>query len=1153
MNLLEEIRKNLSTSPLFAGSGRFCIEENLGSAFALLSLFKEKKGDYLLISNNLYAAEKTYNFLLNFLSEDDVVFFPSDELLRAESYTSGKELLSQRLYALGRLEDKKPKIVICHPSSFLRFLPNPESFRNNCINLEVGKEYGLQKIKEKLTEVGYQAINKIEHSLQFASRGDILDVYSVSYLDPVRIEFFGDEIERISLFDISTQKSKKDLTNCLLLPASDIFLNDDELSSFAERLKERLEKDKEKHNKEVGELLEQNVMMDLEKFISHDYKPSLYKYFSFALNQRFNILDYFSPKLIYVANKEAFLNNAETIQKEADDFFLDSIIKGRMITGLRQYMDVDEAFAGRKNIYASNKYAVKADDYQFYVKPVVMTGRSMVNIVPSIQIYLNTGSKVVLSLPEKAQRESIKSLLEENGISYEVVKGFDLPEGNLGITGARINEGFDISGLKIVYFSPSELFGHKYSSSRFNGRFKQASILRSYEDLHPGDYVVHEYNGIAQFIGIKTIEDDGIHRDYLQLAYANNESLYVPLEQFRMVRKYSGREGAKPKLSHLSSKEWEKKKANIKKRINDLADRLLELYGNREKGKGFAFYPSDELQQRFEEEFPYELTEDQEQSWKEISADMEKEEIMDRLLCGDVGFGKTEIAFRAAFKAISSHKQVAMLSPTTLLARQHYEVALERFASFGIHIEVLSRLVPAAKQKQIIEKLEQGKVDFVIGTHRLLSKEVKFKDLGLLIVDEEQRFGVEQKERIKEMKNSVDVLTLSATPIPRTLQMSLTGLRPLSQINTAPSNRMPVQTYVLPYKFDVVTELIQRELSRDGQVFYIHNRVETIYGVASKLAGALGNIQIGVVHGKMEKNEIEDVMEKFYSGEIKLLVATSIIENGIDVPNANMIIVEDADRFGLSQLYQIKGRVGRGDRIAYAYLMYKEYKQLNEDAQKRIQAIQEFTDLGSGYKIAQRDLMIRGAGDLLGPEQAGFIDSIGLDLYLKMLNETIEAKNTGKEVEEVKPNKIFKIDAYIPKEYAANSDKLGLYQELDEVKDSKQLTEFSKKIRDIYGRIPKETALLIQKKRIDILAGEEEFASVDEDKERVSILLSDKFSRINGMGSRLFDELIDYISILKVTFIEKKLRISMEKGKNWIDDLEKILKIISKLYKTRES
>ena len=515
----------------------------------------------------------------------------------------------------------------------------------------------------------------------------------------------------------------------------------------------------------------------------------------------------------------------------------------------------------------------------------------------------------------------------------------------------------------------------------------------------------------------------------------------------------------------------------------------MQLYIERSQIKGFAFQKDDEFQKAFEDNFEYELTPDQLQALVDIKEDMEKPYPMDRLLCGDVGFGKTEVAFRAAFKAILSGKQVAILCPTTLLCRQHYELALERFAGFDINIAVFSRLIPDKRQQQYIKEIAQGKAHLIIGTHRLLSKDISFKDLGLLIIDEEQRFGVEQKEKIKELKRNIDVLALSATPIPRTLQISLLGVRSMSIINTAPKDRMPIQTYVTPFDMEVVKELIQRELGRNGQVFFLHNNISTLYIRANRLEKLLPGVTIGVAHGQMSRDDIEDVMIRFYRGEIQVLVCTSIVENGIDVPNANMIIVENSENYGLSQLYQIKGRVGRSDRIAYAYLMYNGNKVLNEKAEKRLKALQDFTELGSGYKIAQRDLMIRGAGDILGPEQAGFIDSIGLDMYIKLLNEAVKEKMTGvEEKETIEPNPSLSLDAYIPNKYADDSEKIGLYQEILMAPSKEDLAALKIKVRDIYGILPQEVETLFAKRSIDLLMRESMVEDLSEINKKVEIM-----------------------------------------------------------------
>lgn len=1140
MDLFEALASQIPSDLSFKKHNEFVIDDTLGTGLVFASKFLKKHADYALIASNQYAAQRLYEFLLNFLGEDDIVFFPNDELLRAETFASSRELLSQRLYALGQLCSKRKKILVTHPSALLRFLPEPSFFRQSILTLKVGDSYDLKELKAHLVELGYQAQNKVEHSLQFASRGDILDIYSVSYLDPIRIEFFGDEIETIRFFDIQSHQSKSKIEEVSILPASDLILEQATLSSLLEKIQARIEEDEKLLGEKIAEDLRSFVGEDMEKLKSHVYHSGLYKYMSLAMDRPHSVLDYFEPEVVYVASREAFVDAIDQLEDEASKYFGELFVAGRSISHLHQYMNLKDAFAKKQVIYGT-QFAKTSNAFKFLAHPISTNSHSLATAIPAIESYMAMNEKVVIALNQAQQRKMIIDAFTEKGIAFEEVEGFELPKGKIGISSVGLSEGFEIPSLSIAYLNGKDVFGHRSVSSRFMSRFKEATILRSYEELKPGDYVVHEYNGIGQFAGIKTMEMDGVHRDFLHIIYANDEYLYVPLEQFRLVRKYAGREGAAPRLSHLFSGEWKKRKARIKERINELADRLIALYGQRAKIDGFAFPADDELQEKFEEEFPYPLTPDQQQAVLEVKQDMEAKEPMDRLICGDVGFGKTEVAFRAAFKAISSGKQVALLCPTTLLSRQHFEVALQRFSNFGVRIAQCSRLISNAQFEEILEGLKTGKIDFVIGTHRLLSKKIEFKDLGLLIVDEEQRFGVEQKERIKEMMNGVDSLTLSATPIPRTLQMSLIGIRPLSEINTAPTSRMPIQTYVTPFKQDVVDELISRELARDGQVFYLHNVVETIYNTASLIAKRIPRASVGVVHGQMSKEEIEEVMERFYNNEVNILVCTSIVENGIDIPNANMLIVEDADKFGLSQLYQIKGRVGRGNRIAYAYLMYREHKKMNEEARKRLQAIQEFTEFGSGYKIAQRDLLIRGAGDILGPEQAGFIDSVGLDLYLKLLNEAVTERKTGKQAEEPTPKKLFKLDAYIPSGYASESDKLQLYHELDDIQNEGDLQGFIKKTKDIYGNLPKEVEFLIDKRRVDLIMEYDEFSSIEEIGDTIHVYLGAAVSRINGIGNDLFEALVPYLGNLHVSFVNRQIRYKLDKKGDWIKDLYAIL------------
>ncbi len=1096
----------------------------------------------------MYNAQSVYELLGALIGDDNVLLYPNDDLLRAETITSSKELMAQRLYVMSELRQSQNKILVAHASSLTRFLPSPQLFESLTFNLRIGQKIHLVELRQKLVRGGYSRVGKIDQSMQFASRGDILDIFSVNNPNPIRVEFFDDEIESIRTFEIATQTSNESLSEITITPASDVLFSEEEVSRLEVNANQQALKDSALLSNDEKDRLLSVTKEDVERIQDGLSHPRNYKYLGYAQREHYSILDYANFNLAFAVNHEAIMASLEISQTEARGFLDELVDEGKIISHLEIYRNWEAIFKKLTKPLFSKKYVENTDDIEFKVRPILSSSTSYMNILPTVQSYLSTNEKVILALSNKQQYETAKSLLEDAGIEYETVSGLELPEKKLGMAIFDINEGFEITDEKICYLSSKELLGYKTHRSRFMNRFKESTILKSFDELESGDYVVHEYNGIGQFIDIATLEIDGNKRDFLHIAYAGTDVLYVPLSQFRLIRKYAGKEGTTPKLNHLGGNEWEKTKARIKNRVNELAERLVALYKERIRVPGYAFNKDDELQKVFEDEFPFELTADQNEALAEIKADMEKPESMDRLLCGDVGFGKTEVAFRAAFKAIANGKQAAILCPTTLLARQHYERAIERFSNFGVRIAVFSRLITESQQRKYLKQIESGEANLIIGTHRLLSKDIIFKDLGLLIVDEEQRFGVEQKERIKEIKTNVDVLTLSATPIPRTLQISLLGIRQLSQINTAPINRMPIQTYVMQYREDVIKELIERELSRDGQVFYVHNIVSSIYQVANRLQRKITDAKIGIVHGQMGREEIEDVMMNFYAGNLNILVATSIIENGIDIANANLIIIEDADHFGLSQLYQIKGRVGRGSRIAYAYLFYREYKTINEKAIKRLKAIQDFTELGSGYKIAQRDLMIRGAGDILGPEQAGFIDSVGIDLYLKMLSEAIEEKKTGKAIEEPKAAHLFNIEAYIPANYAEKKDKIELYQEIESAKNIESLTRVSKRMRDVYGRIPREVETLLRQRRIDLLASGKAFSELLEYDDEISIVLSKEFSAINGIGNALFERIVPYLTKVKVSYIQRILKIRMKKNGEWMNDLEELLTIISELY-----
>lgn len=1080
----------------------------------------------------------------------------NDELIRAENLSLSKEMAANRIFVLDEIINSNVEIVITNVAALTRYLPTTDVFINSIINLKVGEEVNLNELKHKLIKAGYSLVNKIDQSLEFASRGDILDIYSVNYDDPIRIELFGDEIESIRFFDIATQSSKSKIEKVRILPANDFLFSEDEVNAASEKLHKQLEKDQKRLPLADFDSLRNVVDSDLSDILEYNYTPNLYRYFSFLANKTSSLLDYCSDYDVVLVDEHALEEANSLLIEESSSFLYELFENGRAISNLSLFMDMNHLPFDRSHLLRTSTLARSDKDIVFNCKNVPYETSKENDAINIIRLYTNLEYKVNISLANKAELESIIDLLNANNIPFEMVDYLSLPiHKHVGISLSSLPLGFVLEDEQVVYLTSKELFNHKIKITRFDNRFKEATILKSGEDLTPGDYVVHEYQGIGEFLELLTLEVEGKHQDYLKIAYYGGEILYVPLNQLSLIRKYLGKEGARPRLSRLHTKDWENQKEKIKKRIHDLAERLFNLYVERSKIKGFAFNKDDEFQKAFEDSCEFELTKDQQKSLNEIKDDMEKDSPMDRLLCGDVGFGKTEVAFRAIFKAINSGKQVALLCPTTLLARQHFEVASERFKGFDIKIAIFSRLISEKKQKEYIKDVESGKAHLIIGTHRLLSKDIVFKDLGLLVVDEEQRFGVEQKEMIKELKSNIDVLTLSATPIPRTLQISLLGVRSLSQINTPPTERMPIQTYVTPFRSDIVKELIQRELGREGQVFYLHNNIETIYEIANRLKKQLPEVNIAVAHGKMNKNDIEDVMLRFYNGDVQVLVCTSIIENGIDVPNANMIIVDDSDHYGLSQLYQIKGRVGRGNRIAYAYLMYNGNKALKEDAQKRLRTLQEFTALGSGYRIAQRDLMIRGAGDILGPEQAGFIDSIGLDMYIKLLNEAVKEKiedNKKEVIPEYNLNLDVNFDAYIPKEYASDSDKIELYHEIMNCSEYESLMELKNKTRDIYGKLPLEVEQLFIKRNIDLMVKACDIREVKESKFNIEINLGDNFIRIKGIGNILFEALIPYLSIIKLSYVNRRFKLVMNKKSNWLNDFENILKALVNVVMTNK-
>lgn len=1089
-----------------------------------------------------------YSFILNFVDQDKCLLFPQDDLLRANVIAANKEIEAQQIYVLNKLLSNNKYLIITNTSGLIKRLTSKEKYVENTFKINVGDDVDYSTLAKKLSVAGYQRVNKVSQSLQYSLRGEILDIFSINYAKPIRIDAPFDNVHSISYFDIATQRSLESLDSVTILPANEIIYSDNDIAEIEQQIQNNFLKYEDALSGEEKEKLLWNLKNDIEHLKLRENTQKAYQYSQFCNSAQDVLLDYIKEATLVIVDKDQVYETHDLLLEEQKQFYDELVSENKTIRGLEHYVSLEKAIKKASNKIYINAYSSSPKDIPFKFNYLRNSINNLDTLLLAIDDYRKHDYKVIITIDNKIQLDNLKEKLSTANIAFDFGNEIDLNNKKTHIMFGSLPSGFELEEEKLVFITSKEIFNVKQYNSRFVGQFRSGEIIQNFDELQPGDYVVHEYYGIGQYVDIVTRVVNGVHRDYLHIAYAGTDTLYTPLEQFHLIRKYAGREGARPKLNSLGSNKWDQTKKKISKRIDEITDVLLENQAKRIKRSGFAFPADDEFQIAFENQFPYELTIDQKQALEEIKLDMEKPTPMDRLLCGDVGFGKTEIAFRAAFKAISAGKMVALLCPTTLLARQHYEVALERFKGFDINIAHLSRLVPETLQKAVINDVNSGKIHFLIGTHRLLNSEIDYSNLGLLIVDEEQRFGVAQKEKIKTLCATTDILTLSATPIPRTLQMSLMGIRELSQINTPPQERMPIQIYVIPKKKMVIKELIERELQRKGQVFYLHNRIYSINSVARNIENQVKGATVGVVHGKMNKEDTEDVMMRFYDGEIDILVCTSIIENGIDVSNANLIIVDDAANFGLAQLYQIKGRVGRGNQIAYAYLLYSPGT-VTETGKKRLKAIQDFAQLGSGYKVAQRDLMIRGAGDILGREQAGFIDSVGIEMYFKLVRDVMERKKKGEKEKVVKPVNMIDIDAYIPSDFVEKPYKIEIYQEIKQISSMRDLTEFEEKTRDIYGALPEEVELLFRKKRIDILIDKfARYISLVIDKgDYILIDLSKDFINIEASISNFVNGLGEYGSYLRLFPSTNQLTIKLNKKENWFDVYEKVIMVIGKI------
>ena len=1129
----------------------FGIDEIIGGTFLSYKKYLEdSEKNIVLIASSTYKANKLYSSLANLIKKNDIILFLENEMIRVEYISESKDILANKIYALYEMIKAKHKVFIFTPSSFYRFYPTKEEFINSIISLKVNQNYNFNSLSEKLIKLGYYKVPKIDQSLQFASRGDVVDIFSMNYDYPIRIEFFDDTIESIRFFDIATQSSISNVDEIDILPATTLIFNDEEKENIEKKINFRKEEDLKRTRNDLKEIFEAQINEDIDNLKNNNFLSSLYKYYGFLKINHVSILSYLDNYSEIILEENDILEVKKQLYFESHELLMDLFDAGKSLTHLEYFNNNLSLTNGKaKDVSYISSFDISNDEQiEIPLSSPIFEAKKGIQYQKIVDLYLNEFDKVLFITKNKDEFTSIIDYLKFLHIDFNILDSIkDEINKSVNVLISDFNIAIEDNADSFAVVTSKLLFNSRHTNLTYSSKFKEGIILGSYQELEEGDYVVHESYGIGQYIGITEMELQGKKEDYLEIKFAGSDELFVPLYSFNLIRKYAGQEGKIPKLSSLHSDTWKKTKKRIKDKVNDLADKLLMLYKNRALIKGIKFNSDDELQEEFEKEFKHELTEDQKKSLKEIKEDMEKEEPMDRLLCGDVGFGKTEIAFCAAFKAILSGKQVLLIAPTTLLARQHYEVALDRFRKFDVNIKLLTRNQTPKETKLILENSENGKINFLIGTHKALSSKIKFKELGLLIIDEEQRFGVEQKERIKINKENIDVLTLSATPIPRTLQSSLVGLKSVSTIQTPPKERLPIQLYVIQKEEKVLKEIITRELARGGQIYFVHNNIFDIYDIAKNIQQLIPEIRIGVVHGRMDKNDVNEVMADFYLNDIDLLLATSIIENGIDVRNANLIIVDQADRFGLSQLYQIKGRVGRGDRMAYCYLLIDKNKKLNDEAKKRLKALQDFTELGSGFKIAQRDLLIRGAGEILGREQAGFIDDVGIDLYLKLLNEALKEKKDGqiiKENEEKSTQNIIE-NAYIPSSFASDNEKIEIYQRISEADTFDKLKNLSKHLKDIFGEeIPESFLNILKQREIDIYLSFPEFKELKNGPITLNLTLSREFSSINSIGTTIFMKLINYINKLKMTYQNRCIEIIISKKEEYDKLLLEVLKTI---------
>ena len=996
-----------------------CLESQKVNAAA--ALIPEDFKTLVIAENDLKARQLYEDWQLY---DKDVILYPARDMIFYQAAVSGNPVERARIKAIRALIEQKKATVITSAGGCMDFLLPFDVFKNKTISIAEGEEIELDRLSKKLTETGYERTAQVEKPGEYAIRGGIVDIFDMTEDNPYRIELWGDEVDSIRYFDCESQKSFERAEIIDIFPAT-----------------EEIGRDKK------------------------DFFESL----------KCTFPDYFGKKSLFILDEPARIGeNAKAVYTEFTDAMAGRIEKKQISPKEAERMITPSAFFAKlstANTVAlslmehSDELGLKLKDrLNINVRSINSYNNQFSLLISDLKKWKKAGYRCILLCPSRTRGERLVNNLMEEGLTafFSENDNRELKPSEIMVLLGNALKGFEYPLQKFVVVTESDIFGQKKKKKTKVKHYEGKSIA-GFSELSIGDHVVHEFHGLGIYRGIEKIERDGIIKDYIKIEYAKGDCLYVQASQIGTLQKYGSSDThSRLKLNSLSTNEWSRTKSRVRKAVKDIAAELVKLYSIRQNSNGYSFGPDTVWQREFEEMFPFEETSDQLEAIEETKKDMESSSIMDRIVCGDVGYGKTEVALRAAFKAVQDSKQVVVLVPTTILAQQHYYTFMQRMKDFPVRVDLLCRFRTPAQQKKTIEDLKKGLVDIVIGTHRVLSKDIVYKDLGLLIIDEEQRFGVTHKEKIKQMRSKIDVLTLSATPIPRTLHMGLIGIRDMSVLEEPPVDRVPIQTYVMEYDDEIVREAISRELARDGQVYYVFNRVAGIQDIAGRIAGMFPDAEVAFANGQMNERQLEQIMYRFINGEIDILVSTTIIETGMDISNVNTMIIHDADRFGLSQLYQLRGRIGRANRTAYAFLMYRKNKMLKEDAEKRLHAIREFSDLGSGMKIAMRDLEIRGAGNLLGAEQSGHMEDVGYDLYCKMLTEAVNEAKGIEEEDDFETSIDIKADAFIPQTYISNEkQRLEIYKKIAAVEDEAQRDEILEELIDRFSDPPKSVQNLL--------------------------------------------------------------------------------------------